>query len=66
MLRFLRKLLTNEGGQDLVEYALAATFVGLIVIAAFSSLQSAFANAYSAYTNSTNNNWQMPDPAGGS
>lgn len=66
MRRFLRKLLKDEGGQDLIEYALAATFIGLVGIAAFSSIESAIGNAYAAYTNSSNNNWQMPDPSGGS
>ena len=66
MFRLLGKLLRHEGGQDLIEYALAATFIGLVGIAAFSSLESAISNAYSAYTASSNNNWQMPDPAGGS
>jgi Flp pilus assembly pilin Flp len=64
MCRLFRRLLTHEAGQDLIEYALLATFVGLVGIAAFSRLEAAIGTAYAAYISSTNNNWQMPDPGG--
>ena len=66
MRRRLRKLFRNDSGQDLIEYALLATFVGLLSIAAFSQLEAAIGLAYAAFTASSNNNWQMPDPSGGS
>jgi pilus assembly protein Flp/PilA len=62
----LEDLLRDEGGQDLIEYALLAAFVGLVGIAAFSRIETAIATAYTTFTTNENDNWQMPDPGGSS
>jgi Flp pilus assembly pilin Flp len=64
MWSLLTRLLQEDSAQDLVEYALITSFIGLVAVAAFSSLQSAIASTYSAWNTNENNNWQMPDPGG--
>ena len=59
------QVLLDENGQDLVEYALLASFIGLCAIAGFNALENALSNAYGAFTTSENNNWMMPDPGSG-
>jgi pilus assembly protein Flp/PilA len=46
--RKLRNLISDESGQDLVEYALVAAIVGLSAVAAMSSLASNINNAFSS------------------
>jgi Flp pilus assembly pilin Flp len=42
----LKRLLVDEEGQDIVEYALLVAFVGLAVLAAWIAIQNAVANGY--------------------
>ena len=44
----LKKLLRDESGQDLIEYALVAAIIGLAAVAAMSTLASNVSNAFSA------------------
>jgi Flp pilus assembly pilin Flp len=62
----LARLVRDEEAQDLIEYALLGSFVGLVGAAAFASLKSAIALAFTSFNSSNNNNWQMPDPGSGS
>jgi Flp pilus assembly pilin Flp len=64
LFRLVRALVADDRGQDLVEYALLGTFVGLIGVAAFTSLESAIQNTYAAWNTNNNSNWQMPAPGG--
>ncbi len=64
LLRLVRALVADERGQDLVEYALLGTFVGLVGVAAFSSLETAIQNTYATWNTNNNSNWQMPAPGG--
>jgi Flp pilus assembly pilin Flp len=64
MWSILTRLLHEDSAQDLVEYALLASFIGLIGAAAFSSLESAIHTTYAAFNTNNNNNWQMPAPGG--
>ena len=67
MRSLMTRLLGEDDGQDLVEYALLATFIGLVSIAALGAIQTAINGTYGAWNTNNNNNWQMPDPgAGGS
>ena len=69
MRTLLRRLLVDDGGQDLVEYALLTTFVSLAAIVCFNLLQTAIGNAYGVYTGDSgtvNGLWQPPDPGAGS
>jgi pilus assembly protein Flp/PilA len=48
MKQMLVKLLRDESGQDLIEYALVAAIIGLAAVAAMSTLASNISNAFSA------------------
>jgi Flp pilus assembly pilin Flp len=61
----LRRLLIEEQGQDLVEYALLGACIGLVGVAAFTSIESAIKTTYLAWNTNNNNNWVMPDPGSG-
>jgi Flp pilus assembly pilin Flp len=60
----LLRLFTDEGGQDLVEYALLTTFVGLSAVLAFNVLQTAIGFAYGSWETGVNTIWESPDPSG--
>jgi Flp pilus assembly pilin Flp len=45
---FLVRLLRDEQGQDLIEYALLATFVSLVAIAGATALGTALGNWFTA------------------
>jgi pilus assembly protein Flp/PilA len=47
---FASRLLQDDSGQDLIEYALLATFVSLVAIAGATLLGTALDNWYSAVT----------------
>lgn len=44
--QILKNLMTEESGQDLIEYALVAAMVGLGSVAAMSSLASSISGAF--------------------
>jgi Flp pilus assembly pilin Flp len=60
----LPRLWHDERGQDLIEYALLTTFIGLAAIAVFNTLLTAIGSAYGTFNTSSNNLWQPPAPAG--
>ena len=55
--RLLHKLVNDESGQDLIEYALVAGLIGLGAVVAMSSLAGSIANSFNsvgtALTNAT-------------
>jgi Flp pilus assembly pilin Flp len=63
MTRLLIRLLADEGGQDLVEYALVTTAVGLAAIAAFDLIRTAIGNTYGTWQTEVNDLWIPPDPS---
>jgi Flp pilus assembly pilin Flp len=62
MVRHSFRLFADEQGQDLIEYALLTTVIGLASIAVFDLIRAAIANAYTTYNAATNSNWYPPDP----
>lgn len=48
----LRRFLSEESGQDLIEYALIAAFIALAAIAAMSSLGNSISNEFNNIGNS--------------
>jgi pilus assembly protein Flp/PilA len=50
--QLLLNLVTEESGQDLIEYALVAALVGLGSVASMSTLASSIANTFSGIGNS--------------
>ena len=55
MKRFLKKLATEDSGQDLIEYALVAALVGLGAITAMKGLSNSIQTNFNAVGNSLTN-----------
>ena len=58
----LRRLVSEEEGQALVEYAMLLAFVSLATIAGISALHAAIQGAYGRWDTAIQRCWQMPDP----
>ena len=48
MKQLLKKLATEESGQDLIEYALVAALVGLGAVASITALKNTISNTFNA------------------
>jgi Flp pilus assembly pilin Flp len=66
MAGLLSRLLDDDAGQDLLEYALLTSAIGLASIAVFDQIRAAIAFAYSSWESGVNNLWEPNDPGGGS
>jgi Flp pilus assembly pilin Flp len=59
----LTRLIVEEDGQDLIEYALLTTAVGMAAIVAFNAWSGAINTTYSSWNTSVNNLWDpIPKP----
>lgn len=65
MTELLSRLLADESGQDLIEYALLTTFIGLAAIAVFDQIRAAIGFVYGTWESGVNNLWVPNDPTGG-
>ena len=66
MKALLKKLATDEGGQDLIEYALLSAFIGIVGVVAWTSISAAIGAAYQNWdTNVQAVSACTPDPGGG-
>jgi pilus assembly protein Flp/PilA len=52
MKRFFKNVMTEDSGQDLIEYALVAALVGLGSVAAMSGLANSIGNTFNGVGNS--------------
>ena len=60
-----RRLIFDDGAQDLVEYALLGALIGIVGIAAWTNVGAAIAGTYAAWDSNTTgvpSLWVMPDP----
>ena len=57
----LMRLVGEEDGQDVIEYALLTAAIGLCALAAFSLWSGAINKAYNSWNTSTNQLWD-PEP----
>ena len=55
MKQWMKRLWTEESGQDLTEYALLLVLIALVAVSALQGLAKAINNVYNATTNSLNN-----------
>ena len=61
-----RRFFGDESGQDVIEYALLALFIGVCAVAAWQSIPSKIFNAYSNWDTGVQNiSACTPDPGGG-
>ena len=61
-LRTLRRLLTEDDGQDLIEYALLSAFIGCAGIAVFSGMSATMEGAYDSWVDQADSVADMPPP----
>jgi Flp pilus assembly pilin Flp len=64
MWTLVQRFVREDGGQELVEYALIVALVALVSAAALGSLQTALHNAYVSWDTSNQSLWEMPAPGG--
>jgi Flp pilus assembly pilin Flp len=62
MKELLARLLVEESGQDLIEYALLTTFIGLAGGIGLSLIRPAINGTYVSWNTSMNTLWEPPDP----
>ena len=60
---FCRRLIDDESGQDLIEYALLTTFVGLVAAATWNLTGAAIRTVYTSWDTSVNSVWRPSDPS---
>ena len=67
MKTILRRFACDDGGQDLIEYALLGALIGISGIVAWTNVGTAILGTYSGWDTSVQGlSATMPDPAGGS
>ncbi|MCC7178317.1 MAG: hypothetical protein IT177_07995 [Acidobacteria bacterium] len=65
-MRFLlARLISDEQGQDLVEYALLTAGLGFAGIAVWPAITATIGNTYGAFDAGTQDLWETPPPGGG-
>jgi Flp pilus assembly pilin Flp len=62
MLRSLGRLVREEQGSDLIEYALLATLIALVGVAGMNAISGALNTAYFSWDASNEAIWQVPPP----
>ena len=60
--RFVRALIRDEQGQDLVEYALLGAFVAIATIAGLKAIEAAVGSEYLKWDQDEQDLWRPPDP----
>jgi len=58
----LKRLVIDEHGQDLIEYALLSASIGLAGVAVFNAMGSVMQTAYGAWLTRADTAADMPDP----
>ena len=65
MFNLLRRFILEDGGQELVEYALIAALIAtLTFIAAVDSVGTTLQSSYLGWVAATESLWEMPAPGG--
>jgi len=62
MVTFFRRLLREDSGQDVLEYALLAAFVAIAGAVALQAIEAAMNTAYTSWNTRTQALWVMPAP----
>jgi Flp pilus assembly pilin Flp len=66
MTKLLHRLLRDDDGQDLIEYALLSAFIGLVGLLVWANISAAIGAVYQTRdTNVQNISRCTPDPGGG-
>jgi len=62
MLKILRRLIGEDDGQDVVEYALLTAGIGVVSVATWPLIAAGIKTAYARYNTNTQNAWEVPNP----
>jgi len=62
MLNLLCRLIVDDGGQDVIEYALLTAAIGLAGIATWPLIAAGIESAYESFDADTQEIWEVPDP----
>jgi Flp pilus assembly pilin Flp len=62
MLNHIKRLIVEQDGQDLIEYALLSGAIAFAGAAALDALGLAINTTYTSWDNSVNDLWVMPEP----
>ena len=62
MLNLIKRLIVEQDGQDLIEYALLTGAVGFAGAAALDALGVAINSTYTTWDTNVNDLWEVPDP----
>ena len=61
--QLLLRLLREDSGQDLIEYALLTGTIGFAGVVGFNLLGGTIADVYTSWDTGVNSLWEVPDPA---
>ena len=64
MVPLLRRLISDDRGQDLIEYALLTAAIGLAGVAVWPAITTAVGVAYQGFDSDTQDIWETPNPLG--
>ena len=64
LMTLLRQLIRDDGGQDLIEYALLTGAIGIVGVAAWNAVGGGIGTAYTGWDTGVQNIWEAPNPAG--
>ena len=59
----IRRLIVDEDGQDLIEYALLTGAIGFAGVVGVSLIGAAINAVYSSWDTGVNSLWETPDPS---
>ena len=62
MLNLLRRLIGEDDGQDVIEYALLTAGIGVCSIATWPLIETGIFNVYKALNTDTQDIWEVPNP----
>ena len=62
MNKLVRRLIREDDGQDIVEYALLTAAIGLAGVASWPFIETGIKTTYGKLDQKTQDLWQVPDP----
>lgn len=65
MRTLFERLVSDDTGQDVIEYALLTASIGLVGIAMWPAIVTTIGDVYEALDTDTQNLWEAPNPGGG-
>lgn len=58
----LRDWWSDEGGQDLIEYAMLATFIAIVGLLGMQAIEDSMGSTYLSWDQPTQDAWEVADP----